>query len=125
MDYVQLVDLHSQVTGYTVYHFSAFPFLMGEIEKVMDPTILNIYKKYNIKNNYLNEISMFDYMIQNNQDIQPSHQYSLNDAHPTPLTQWEYCSKIMAPKLNLTLATTPSEVSAEQHNLVVNGIASK
>ena len=125
MDYVQLVDLHSQVIGYNIYHFSAFPFLMGEIEKTIDPVILNIYKKYNIANNYLDEVSMFDYMIQNNQDIYTDHQYNTGDTHPTPLTHWEYCSKIIAPKLKLTLTTTFDEVLAEQHNLVVNGTARK
>jgi hypothetical protein len=120
MDYVQLVDLHSQVVGYTAYHFSAFPFLMGEIEKTIDPEILNIYKKYHIANNYLNEISMFDYQIQ----YHPHIQYP-SDLHPTPLTHWEYCNKVIAPKLNLTLTTNIDEVMAEQHELIVNGMARK
>ena len=125
MDYIQLVDLHSRVSGYTAYHFSAFPFLTGEIEKTIDPAVLSIYEKYNINNNHLNEISMFDYQMQNNQDINVRHGDTPGDLHPTPLTHWEYCNKIIAPKLNLTLTTNIDEVMAEQHDLIVNGIARK
>ena len=127
IDYIQLVDLHSKVTGYTAYHFSAFPFLTGEIEKEVDPRILDIYKKYSITNNYLNEVSLFDYQIQNNQYILTTHTYHKNskDNHPTPLTHWEYCNKVIAPKLNLTISTPLEEVMAEQNDLVVHGITRK
>lgn len=127
MDYIQLVNLHSQVHKYAVYHFSAFPFFMGETEKEVDPRILDIYKKYNIANNYVEEISLLDYQQQNNQYILSRHQYhpSGTDNHPTPLTHWEYCSKIIAPKVGLTISTTLDEVMLEQNNLIINGIARK
>lgn len=123
MDYIYLIECDSRKKNYTAYHFSAFPFLMGEIEKTIDPKIQAIYNKYNITNNYLNEISLFDYQMQNDQYIITKHQYNPTDNHPTPLTHWEYCSKIIAPKLNLTLSTNMDDVLKEQHNLIVNNLA--
>lgn len=125
MDYIYLIECDSRKKNYTAYHFSAFPFLLGEIEKTIDPKIQAIYNKYTISNDYLNEISLFDYQVQNNQCYITNHQYNPSDTHPTPLTHWEYCSKIIAPKLNLTLSTNIDDVLKEQHNLIVNNLARK
>jgi hypothetical protein len=127
MDYLYLVDCDSYRKNYTAYHFSAFPFFTGETEKEVDTRLLDIYKKYNIINNYVDEISLLDYQQQNNQYMLTRHKYHPGgkDDHPTPLTHWEYCSKIIAPKLGLSIKTTQPEVMQEQDNLVIHGIARK
>lgn len=122
MDYIQLVDLHSQANGYTAYHFSAFPLFNAEREQVVDPRILKIYNRYTIKNNFLTEMSLLNYQIDNNQQFIIRHKYSDADNHPTPMVQWQWLNKIMAPKLGITLkATTENSVSNEQ-TIVLNGI---
>ena len=124
MDYIQLVDLHSQVNGYTAYHFSAFPIFTAEREKEIDPRILKIYNRYTIKNNFLTETSLIDYQINTNQQFGIQHKYSDNDSHPTPVVQWQWLNKIMAPKLGINLkVTTENDVNKEQTN-VLNGIVS-
>jgi len=127
MDYMYLVDCDSYRKKYTVYHFSAFPFFTGETEKEVDAKLLDIYKKYNIANNHVEGISLLDYQEQNNQYMLTRHQYHPDgtDNHPTPLTHWEYCNKIIAPKLGLSINTTLDQVMQEQTNLVLNGIARK
>ena len=126
MDYIYLVDCDSRLKNYTVYHFSAFPFLVGETEKDVDPRIQEIYNRYTITNDYLNEISLFDYQTQNDQCIITKHQYQPGgDNHPTPLTHWEYSCKIIAPKMNLTLNTMLDKVMTEQNNLIVHRITTK
>ena len=127
MDYLYLVDCDSVRKNYAVYHFSAFPFFLGESEKTAHPQIAKIYKKYHIANNYVEEISLLDYQQENNQYILTQHQYnpSGTDNHPTPLTHWEYCSKIIAPKLGLSVTTPLDLVLQEQNDLITNGIARK
>lgn len=127
MDYINLVDCHSYKNQYKVYHFSAFPFFLGEIEKTTDPRIISIYEKYKISNNYLTEKSMFNFQIENNQCIVTKHEYNpAGDDHPTPLTHWQYAREIIAPKLNIDLGSTvPEVVQQEQDALVNNHHASK
>jgi hypothetical protein len=122
MDYIQLVDLHSQVNGYTAYHFSAFPIFKAEREREVDPRILKIYNRYTIKNNFLTEMSLIDYQLDTNQCFSVTHKYGGPDSHPTPIVQWQWLNKIMAPKLGITLtATTENDVDEEQTN-ILNGI---
>ena len=122
MDYIQLVDLHSQVHGYNAYHFSAWPIFLAEMEQEVDPRIVEVYNSYNIKNNFLTELSLNDYADDTDQRISTFHKYSKGDTHVTPAVHWQWLNKIMAPKLGITLkATTEEEVSKEQTN-VLNGI---
>ena len=115
MDYVQLVDLHSQANGYTVYHFSAFPFFLAETEKDIDPRLLEIYNKYNIKNNYLTcKVSLQEFRDQNYNLIINGY-----DPHPTPLCHWDYAEQIIAPKLKIALTQEhKSSIIKEQQDLL-------
>lgn len=120
MDYVQLVDLHSKQHRYSVYHFSAFPFMLGEIEKTVDPTIRLIYSRYTIDNNFLLEKSLDNYMIDNDQQTITSHQYNEHDTHPLPTTHWEYLNQIIAPRLNVDIDQSLYAKVAEETNKIVN-----
>ena len=123
MDYIQLVDLHSKLLGYTVYHFSAFPFFLAETEKTVDPRVVEIYNRYNIKNNYLTtELSLEEFREQNYKLIiqgkDPRYPGS-SDRHPTPLCHWDYAEQIIAPKLDIYLTQDrKSSIIKEQQNLL-------
>lgn len=122
MDYIQLVDLHSKSLGYEVYHFSAFPFFLAEKEKTIDPKIIEIYDTYDIKNNYLNEISLMEFRDKNyNLVIQGKNPlYGFHpDTHPTPLCHWDYAEQVIAPKLNIQLTQDRKEnIIKEQQDLL-------
>jgi len=115
MDYVQLVDLHSRALGYTVYHFSAFPFFLAETEKNVDPRLIEIYNKYSINNNYLTcKVSLQEFRDQH-------HNILINgyDPHPTPLCHWDYAEQIIAPRLNIKLTQErKSSIIKEQQDLL-------
>lgn len=115
MDYVQLVDLHSQALGYTVYHFSAFPFFLAETEKNVNPKLIEIYNKYSIKNNYLTcKVSLQEFRDQYHNILIKG-----NDPHPTPLCHWDYAEQIIAPKLNISLTQErKSSIMQEQQDLL-------
>jgi hypothetical protein len=122
MDYSLLLDQHSKFNNYQVYNFSAFPFMLGECEKKIDPEILKIYNKYNIPNDYRLEESMEEYMLNNNQRQVVSHCYTKNDSHPLPITHWEYVEKYIAPKLDITLNFELKEkLAIEQYNITQFG----
>ena len=123
MDYVQLVDLHSRVHGYTAYHFAAFPWLLGECERTVNPEVQAIFDRTAIANNYLNEISLYDMRIRNKQEFVLSHKYTpVGDKHPTPLTNLNYVQEIIAPKLGIDLTNVDfSSIMLEQAD-VLNGI---
>lgn len=122
MDYVQLVDLHSKVYGYNVFHFSAFPLFLGEIEQSINEQVLTIYNDYRdqIRNNHLQEISLDEYTDLNKQRKVISHAYCNNDSHPLPLTHWEYAEKIIAPKLGISLKENVFPNIKQEHDNILN-----
>jgi hypothetical protein len=115
MDYVQLVDLHSRANGYTVYHFSAFPFFIAEIERNVDPRIVEIYNRYNIENNYLTSAPSLAEFREKNYNMLVNG----DDPHPTPLCHWDYAEQIIAPKLNISLTQErKSSIMQEQQDCI-------
>ena len=122
MDYIQLVDLHSKSVGYSAYHFTAFPLLCAEGESIDDPLLYEIYKRFQINNNYLLDISL-EMFRRENYNIRPSHRYTKEDTHPTPLCQWDYAENIIAPKLGIELdQSKKSNIIKEHENLIQRGV---
>jgi hypothetical protein len=124
MDYIQLVDLHSKINNYTVYHFSAFPFFLGEIEKEVNPHLVDIYKKYQISNNYLTDMSLdeFTSLKYPNRPIIKHVFNTGGDTHPLPTVHMEYVEKIIAPKIGIILNKEifPS-IIIEENNIINYG----
>jgi hypothetical protein len=115
MDYIQLVDLHSQVTGYTVYHFSAFPLFLAETEKNVDPRIVEIYNKYHINNSFLTEIPALHEFREKNYNILVGG----DNPHATPLCHWDYAEQYIAPRLNIQLSQERKQsIIKEQQDLI-------
>jgi hypothetical protein len=123
MDYIQLVDLHSKANNYTVYHFSAFPFFLGEIKKDIDQRLVNIYKKYNIRNDYLTEISLNEFTDTHEDRPMVYHKYSpVGDTHPLPIANYHYVEQIIAPRVGIDLNSDQlSSIIKEQENIVTHG----
>ena len=123
MDYIQLIDLHSKNNGYTAYHFSAFPFYRGEMEKNTDPRLVDIYKQYNIDNNYLLEISLDEFTDTYEDRPLVYHKYaSTGDNHPLPLANYHYVEQIIAPRVGIDLNSDQlSSIIKEQENIVTHG----
>lgn len=121
IDYINYINHHANSVGYNCYHFSAFPFLYGEM-KDSDPELLNIANKYEITNFYcLTHIDLHSFQIGRNEEIITSHKYNSHDTHPTPLTHWHFANEIVAKTLNIQIdSSILKEVEYEQ-NEVLNG----
>jgi len=123
MDYIQLLVSHIQMNGYTVYHFSAFPFFCSELGKNVDPRLVQIYYQYKIKNDFLLEKTLSDFQAELGSNISVIHKYNpRGDTHPTPKVQWEYLNKILAPKLAIDLSFVNESTVIEDQNRVLQGI---
>jgi|SaaInlStandDraft_2_1057019.scaffolds.fasta_scaffold60119_2 hypothetical protein len=123
MDYMQMIDNHSKLIGYTCHHFNAFPWFLSEVQKTIPNDIIDVYESYDIDNNYVLSSSLMDFQEDNN-DTTVSHKYDKNDTHPTPLIHWMYLNKVMKPLLGLPPNATndiPNHIIKEQED-VLNGI---
>lgn len=124
MDYVKMIDLDSRVKGYTAYHFSAFPWTLGEIEKYPPKHFDKIFNSYHIQNNFLLEENLEDYKIRNGFAKPVCHKYNPNDAHPTPMCQYQYLMNVMVPKfkfdvdLNILTAVNAHEQWVRAGNVI-------
>jgi len=121
MDYVQMVDSHSKLKGYKCYNFSAFNWILSEIQKSVPSELYNIYSSYDIDNNYLLDMNLLEFQENNNEVISVSHKYDKKDTHPTPLTHWKFLNTIIKPVIGLSSDNSvPSYVMSDQHD-VING----
>ena len=101
MDYIKMVDLDSRAKGYIAYHFSAFPWQLGEIEKNSIKDFEQIFDQYQIQNNFLLDISLEEYQTIHNFNQPVKNQYNQADRHPTPLCQYQYLMNVINPRLKL------------------------
>ena len=129
MDNIQAIDYQSKVIGFTAYHFSAFPWMLGEIEKYLQEKQQDVYNSYEIYNNYLMEQNLEDFR-EINFNLSSSTKYNTNDLHPTPLCHFYYMKDFILPKIKeLNISELHSklekmEIAAIKHQEhVLNGKA--
>lgn len=99
LDAIQTVDYQCKLVNCTAYHFSAFPWMLGEIEKNVHPQFENIFKDYNIANNYLLDQNLEDFKVENNFDIKLNTKYNQEDEHPSPLCHFYYMKNVILPRI--------------------------
>ena len=101
MDYVKMIDLDSRDRGYSVWHFSAYPWFQGEVEKTIQPELIEIFNRYQIKNLYINQ-NLDDFKNQLG-NVWTNHKYNSNDNHPTPEQHWRWLNQVIAPNIGITI----------------------
>lgn len=121
MDYVQMIDLHSQIVGYTAHHFSAFPWQLGEIEKNKSKFFNKIYDQYSISNNHLMLESLQEFQETQGHFVEIDSYINGMDPHPTPRCHWEYVKQRMAPQLNIELNLDIEQQVDNHHARVLEG----
>jgi len=123
MDYVQLVDIHSKQHGYTAYHFSAVPWLLGESEANVDPRLQEIYGRYTIDNNHLLDLSLDEWREQNGWMFKTPFEPggSEDDPHTTPLAHWHFCEEILAPIVGVELEQNQLEDIKQEQERILKG----
>lgn len=100
-DAMSLVDLDSRDKGYKVYHFSAFPWLLGEIEKQPDLENIQRSQSRNLNNLYMDQdLETFKISLD---DPKTSHKYNTNDDHPTPNCHYRWLKEVILPKMGIDI----------------------
>lgn len=124
MDYIQLVDLHSQQNNYTVYHFQAWPLFLGECETKQHSGLDEIFSKYTIKNNYLkSQPSLEEYRQKNNLKSKVPFEPGgpCHDSHTTPLEHWHYLHDVMLPVLRVNVDPSLKQSIVDEQQRVERG----
>lgn len=120
LDMMYLIEQDSKARNYTVWHFSAFPFLTAE-------TMTNIHNKVQEKfallkdkfSNLLVAENLWDFREAQGTII-TKHKYNDNDNHPTPQCHWDWLKQIIAPAMNISLQNLSDKVANDQQR-VLNG----
>ena len=128
LDAIQTVDYQCNLISCNAYHFSAFPWMLGEIEKNVHKNFDKIFESYKIKNNYLLDENLEEFRIANNFDVKLNTKYNENDDHPSPLCHFHYMKNVILPKITeINLNDVQNnlhamELAAEKHHEhVLNG----
>jgi hypothetical protein len=101
LDYVKMVQMHSQLTGYKVWNFSMANWFHGECELSIDSRLVEMHNRMNFRHFYLDH-NLLD--LKNN--IAPltiKHKYAERDTHPTPWVNWIWLKDHIAPEIGIEL----------------------
>lgn len=119
LDYVKMVQMHSQLTGYKVWNFSMTNWFTGESETVVDPRLVEMHNKMNFTHFYLNSN-----LLEVRQKVAPvvvSHKYAQKDSHPTPWANWIWLTEHVAPEMGITLDFSLEDQVKYDHERVLKG----
>jgi hypothetical protein len=100
-DAMTLIDLDSKTRGYQTWHFSAFPWLLGEIEKTPHPENIARSQSRDLNNLFMHE-DLESYKLGIN-DPRTSHKYNPHDDHPTPECHWKWLKQVILPQIKIDL----------------------
>lgn len=100
-DAMTLVDLDSRKRGYRVWHFSAFPWLTGEIEKLKDAENIKRSQSRDLNNLYMDQ-DLESFKLNMN-DPKTRHKYNPDDDHPTPDCHYRWLKKVVLPILGIDI----------------------
>ena len=119
LDYMKLVELDSKYRNYKLWHFSAYPWLLGETEKNPSPKNMQKAENLGIENLFMD----FDLESFRNKTgtIITHHKYNDNDNHPTPQCHWDWLRQCIAEKCNLELDPKIAEQVLRDQRRVLNG----
>jgi hypothetical protein len=101
LDYVKMVEMHSQLVGYKVWNFSMTKWFQGECELEIDPRLQEMHRRMNFRHFYIdnNLIDLKDKTL----PLTVSHKYSDSDDHPTPMMNWIWLRDYIAPEIRIML----------------------
>jgi hypothetical protein len=123
LDYIKMVDLDSKARNYQAYHFSAFPWKLGEIEKHPPSHYDLISSKYQIDNNFLEQVDLESFRFAH-YNFFVSTKWNQSDRHPTPMCHYQYLIENMIDKLpNIPNLKITQHKVAEHQSAVLSGQA--
>jgi hypothetical protein len=102
LDYVKMLEMHSQLIGYTLYNFSMIEWFLGETEKNIDQRLVCMHNRTSLNHFYLGKdlITLRDEIL----PLTLKHKYSsYGDTHPTPWVHWTWLKDYAAAEIGITL----------------------
>lgn len=93
LDYIQWVTVDSQIRGYKLYQFSAFPFLLGEMHTPVTPDIKQLIAE---KQFFINKIMQPSLETYSEKDLKEQ-----NDSHPIPESHYKFYRSIVCPAMGI------------------------
>jgi len=120
VDHLYLLEQDSKAREYNLWHFSAFPFLLGETHLDVHDKIQEKFDsiKQQFKNFFVDK-NLWDFR-ETQGTIITKHKYNGNDNHPTPQCHWNWLEQIVAPAMNINLKNLSDKVANDQQR-VLNG----
>lgn len=117
LDYVKMVEMHSQLTGYKVWNFSMSNWFQGECELFTDPRLIEMHKRMQFRHFYLDH-SLLDLK----KEIAPltiRHKYSHSDTHPTPMVNWVWLRDYVAREIGIDIdLSMEDQVNLDQERVL-------
>jgi hypothetical protein len=119
LDYVKMVEMHSQLNGYTVWNFSMMDWFQAEIEKDIDPRLVRMhyqmsFRHFYLRDNLINVRNKLGYLSM-------SHKYAKTDDHPTPWANWIWLKDHVAPEIGIDVDLSLEDQVKFDQNRVLKG----
>lgn len=94
LDYAQWVTEDSQLRGYKLYQFCAFPFLTGEMNTPISDDMARLVKEKDYTINNVIEPSLEEFTRLDEKEV--------DDNHPIPSSQYRFYKEIVCPVIGVT-----------------------
>ena len=103
LDYVKMVEMHSQIVGYELWNFSMIEWFQAETERTVDPRLVKMHQQENFQHFYLGPS-----LLEVREKVAPLtlvHKYTHGsaDTHPTPLVHWTWLKNHVVPEIHIEL----------------------
>lgn len=102
LDYVKMLEMHSQLIGYTLYNFSMIEWFLGECEKTIDQRLVGMHNRTSLNHFYLGK----DLLTLRKEILPlcPKHKYNpWGDTHPTPWVNWTWLKHYIAAEIGIEI----------------------
>ena len=120
LDYVKMVEMHSQLIGYKVFNFSMTKWFQGECEKTIDPRFVKMHNDSNFNHFYLDK--NLEDVRKSTLDICVKHKYANTDTHPTPIVHYKWAKEYIAPETGLQLDNLDVRVNYDQSRVLAGDV---
>ena len=100
LDYVKMLEMHSELNRYQLWNFTMSDWLLGGLERRRDPRLEAMHERAGLRHFYLDQN-----MIQFRENTLPiTVQLPFGtDSHPTPWVHWLWLEQHVAPELGIKL----------------------
>jgi hypothetical protein len=122
LDYIKMVEMHSQIVGYQLWNFSMIDLFLGESELELDQRLVAMFHRSKINHFYLDKD--LNTLREEVAPIVTKHKYNRDgDTHPTPLVNWTWLRDHIAPEIGIDIdLSLENQVQLDQQRVLIGDI---